>query len=58
MLVAYEGRVYDVSNSFLWTRGQHFWLRAGRDLSGAMTESPHGKEILERVPCIGRLEEG
>jgi predicted heme/steroid binding protein len=58
VLVAYDGRVYDVSNSFLWMGGRHFWLRAGRDLSGAMIESPHGEEILDRVPCVGLLEEG
>lgn len=54
-LIAYGGRVYDVSGSFMWKRGRHFWLRAGRDLTDRMPESVHDARMLERVPCVGVL---
>jgi predicted heme/steroid binding protein len=57
VLIAYRGRVYDVSGRFMWMNGRHFWLRAGRDLTGDLREAPHGEEMLEDVPCVGRLVE-
>jgi predicted heme/steroid binding protein len=55
-LVAYDGLVYDVSASFLWRDGRHQVLpRAGRDLSDAFAEAPHGPDLLERFPVVGRL---
>ena len=53
---AYQGRVYDGSQSFLWRRGRH-WARhfAGLDLTGALEEAPHGEDLLERLPIIGIL---
>jgi predicted heme/steroid binding protein len=54
--IAYRGRVYDVTNSFLWQQGRHQVLHAaGRDLTVEMDEAPHGAELLERVPVIGIL---
>jgi len=55
VLIAYGGRVYDVSRSFMWMNGRHFWLRAGRDLTGRLHEAPHGEEMLAGVPCVGVL---
>jgi predicted heme/steroid binding protein len=55
VLIGYKGHVYDVTGRFMWMAGRHFWLRAGRDLTGRMTDSPHGEEILERVPRVGIL---
>jgi predicted heme/steroid binding protein len=55
ILIGYRGRVYDVSASFMWMQGSHFWLRAGEDLSGRMGEGPHGEEMLVNVPCVGEL---
>ncbi len=55
--VAYEGVVYDVSESFLWKNGNHQGLhRAGRDLTGEIDRAPHGPEFLERFSIIGKLE--
>ncbi len=39
----------------MWMTGNHFWLRAGRDLTGRMSEGPHGEEMLKRARCVGRL---
>ena len=49
VLIGYKGYVYDVTGRFMWMAGRHFWLRAGHDLTGRMTDSPHGEEILDRV---------
>jgi predicted heme/steroid binding protein len=55
-LIAYEGKVYDVTRSYPWAGGVH-WARlyAGEDLSGKMFAAPHGEEMLDRIPCVGVL---
>ena len=56
--IGYRGRVYDVSDSFLWKEGRHQALhQAGMDLTGVLGEAPHGEDLLERVPLIGALAE-
>ena len=56
--VAYEGKVYDVSQSFLWQDGRHQVLHsAGKDLSGSLAEAPHGPEFLEKFTVVGILED-
>ncbi len=57
--IAFEGRVYDVSRSFLWQDGRHQVLHtAGVDLTADLDQAPHGADLLERCPVIGVLEEG
>lgn len=57
--IAFEGRVYDVSRSFLWQDGRHQVLHtAGVDLSASLVQAPHGADLLERCSVIGVLEEG
>ena len=54
--VAYGGKVYDVSQSFLWQRGRHQVVHhAGCDLTEALKRAPHGSELLERFPMVGKL---
>jgi predicted heme/steroid binding protein len=54
--VAYGGKVYDVTDSFLWKGGRHQVLHAaGEDLTGEIAAAPHGPDLLERVPVIGVL---
>jgi predicted heme/steroid binding protein len=55
IMIAYEGDVYDVSGLFMWMTGRHFWLCAGRDLTGHLSEAPHGEEMLQRARRVGRL---
>ena len=56
--VAYEGVVYDVSESFLWKNGNHQGLHlAGRDLTEEIDRAPHGPEFIERCPIVGRLQQ-
>jgi predicted heme/steroid binding protein len=56
-LIAYKGRVYDVTGSYPWARGKHWGVHAGEDLTGRLQDSIHGEEMLERVPCVGLLED-
>lgn len=56
--IAYKGRVYDVSGSFLWRDGNHQVLHnAGEDLTDSLERAPHGADMLERFPVVGTLEE-
>jgi predicted heme/steroid binding protein len=54
--VAYKGKVYDVTDNFLWIDGDHQGEHtAGKDLTEAIAAAPHGEENLERVKLIGVL---
>jgi len=56
--IAYEGKVYDVSRSFLWQDGRHQVLHtAGLDLTADLDQAPHGADLLERFPVIELLDE-
>jgi predicted heme/steroid binding protein len=53
---AYKGKVYDVTNSFLWRAGNHQVLHnAGVDLTEALIEAPHGEEFVEKFPVVGNF---
>ncbi|MBM4241479.1 MAG: cytochrome B5 [Euryarchaeota archaeon] len=55
--IAYKGKVYDVSDSFLWRGGEHQVIhKAGEDLTEALEEAPHGIELLEKFPVVGLLK--
>jgi predicted heme/steroid binding protein len=56
--VAYQGKVYDLSQSDLWGGGDHMGRhQAGKDITIEVELAPHGKEVLERknVNFVGRL---
>jgi predicted heme/steroid binding protein len=56
--VAYKGKVYDVSTSFLWKDGTHQVLHiAGTDLTHEIEEAPHSGDLLGRFPIVGTLRE-
>jgi predicted heme/steroid binding protein len=55
--IAYEGRIYDVSGSFLWQNGRHEAIHdAGTDLTGSLAEAPHGADLLKKFPIVGSLK--
>ena len=55
--IACNGRVYDVTGSFLWQDGRHQALHdAGRDLSAVLAAAPHGDDLLDRCPLVGLME--
>ncbi len=54
--VGYKGKVYDVSDDYLWTDGNHQGEHgAGKDLTEEMSLAPHGEETLDRVKLVGVL---
>ena len=55
--IVFEGKVYDVSKSSLWSKGLHMNRHpSGKDLTGEISAAPHGKEVLERYPHVGWLK--
>ncbi len=56
--IARDGAVYDVSESKLWKGGEHMRRhQAGQDLSTEFSAAPHGLEVFERFPQVGKLRE-
>lgn len=54
--IAFQGKVYDVTDSPLWTSGDHQGLHeAGKDLTAEMNEAPHGEETLANMKIVGIL---
>jgi predicted heme/steroid binding protein/uncharacterized membrane protein len=55
--IAYEGKIYDVSQSKLWKTGTHMRRHnSGKDLTVDIGGAPHGLEVLERYPQVGILK--
>lgn len=54
--VAYQGQVYNVSDSDIWKNGTHNGCNAGTDLTGKMDKTPHGAKILKGYPVVGTLK--
>ncbi|MDZ4180012.1 MAG: cytochrome b5 domain-containing protein [Coriobacteriia bacterium] len=56
--VAYEGVVYDVTESAMWGDGEHEAMhQAGVDLTQEHDDAPHDVYITD-FPEIGRIVEG
>jgi len=54
--IGYKGKVYDVTDSFLWKNGVHQALhQAGKDLTREIKNAPHGEEFLKKFPIVGYL---
>ncbi len=59
LYIAFEGKIYDVSKSPLWSKGIHMNRHpSGKDLSGEISAAPHGPEVLERYSQVGILKKG
>lgn len=51
--VAYKGKVYDVTDSYLWLDCEHqYEHKAGADLTEAMAASPHGDRVVENMKLV------
>jgi len=54
--IAYQGKVYDVSESSFWMEGDHMGMHdAGKDLTEELEMAPHRQETFERVRFVGNL---
>ncbi len=54
--VAYQGKIYDVTNSRLWRNGKHYEHWAGQDLTEELKDAPHTAEVFERMKQVGILK--
>lgn len=54
--VAYQGRIYDVSDSRLWRNGMHYEHWAGQDLTDELSDAPHTEKVFEKFSVIGELQ--
>ena len=54
--VAYQGLIYDVTESRLWKRGQHYEHWAGQDLTSELKDAPHTQTVFEKFKVIGVLK--
>lgn len=56
--VAVDGTVYDVTDASGWKDGKHKnGIEAGNDLTEDIGSSPHGKNVLKKLPVVGTLVE-
>jgi len=56
--IAYKGKIYDVSESYLWEDGEHQGEHiAGKDATSEFEDAPHDIDVLERFPLVGELKE-
>jgi len=53
--VAYQGYIYDVSESRLWKNGKHYEHWAGQDLTEELAQAPHTAQVFERFEKVGEL---
>ncbi len=53
--VAYQGVVYDVTESAMWPEGDHEGMHsAGQDLTADQPDAPHDVHVTD-FPEVGRL---
>ncbi|MDR3580072.1 MAG: CopD family protein [Oryzomonas sp.] len=53
---AFEGKVYDATQSKLWKQGVHMGRhKAGNDLTEALSLAPHGREVVTALTSAGEL---
>lgn len=52
---AFNGVIYDVSQSKLWRNGKHYEHWAGQDLTDEMKDAPHTQHVFEKFEIVGRL---
>ena len=53
--VAYQGRIYDVTQSRLWRNGKHYEHWAGQDLTAELEDAPHNANVFDKFKQIGVL---
>ena len=54
---AYQGVIYDVSDSRLWRSGQHYEHWAGQDLTQELSAAPHDERVFARFTAVGRIKD-
>ncbi len=54
--VAFQGLVYDMTQSKLWKNGKHYEHWAGQDLTEELSDAPHSEKVFEKFNPIGKLK--
>ena len=54
--VAWQGQIYDVSESRMWRDGKHYEHWAGQDLTSELPKAPHTERVFEKFKVVGRLK--
>jgi arsenite oxidase small subunit len=58
LYLIYKGKVYDVSESKLWTQGSHMGQHTfNEELEETIKQAPHQEEVLSRFPVIGEVRQ-
>ncbi|RYY37894.1 MAG: cytochrome b5 [Sphingobacteriaceae bacterium] len=53
--IAYQGVIYDVTESRLWRNGKHYEHWAGQDLTPELADAPHTTTVFEKFKKVGVL---
>ena len=53
--IAYKGKIYDVTRSRLWHKGQHYEHLAGQDLTDELPDAPHTENVFDKFVVVGIL---
>lgn len=53
--IAYQGLIYEVTDSKLWRNGKHYEHWAGQDLTSELEDAPHTEKVFEKFKPIGQL---
>jgi len=54
--VAYQGIIYDVSESRLWRNGKHYEHWAGQDLTDELPDAPHTEKVFKKFKAVGKVK--
>ncbi|WP_316823266.1 cytochrome b5 domain-containing protein [Pedobacter gandavensis] len=54
--VAFQGLIYDVTESRLWRNGKHYEHWAGQDLTDELSDAPHTAGVFEKFRAVGKLK--
>lgn len=52
---AFQGLIYDMTDSRLWRNGKHYEHWAGQDLTSELKDAPHSEKVFEKFKPIGKL---
>ena len=53
--IAYQGLIYDVTESRMWRNGRHYEHWAGQDLTPELPDAPHNEGVFAKFKVVGRL---
>jgi predicted heme/steroid binding protein len=52
---AYNGVIYDLTNSNRWKNGKHYEHWSGQDLTGELEDAPHSDWVFNKFKTVGYL---